>query len=148
MRSFVLGVVLAVALAAPALAQPHGGPGGMGGGFGGPGFGGRGFGPGRPGFGGRGFGPGQFRGGFAGRMQQRFQSANITHDGKLTLSQARDGNMTVVARHFDEIDTAHKGYITMDDVRAYRRRVAEKRRAAQGGAIGGIPDEDSATPPQ
>lgn len=114
MRSTLLGVVLAASLAVPALAQPRGG------------FGGRGFGGGM-------HRPGGFAGRAAGRFHQRFDQANITHDGKLTLQQARDGNMPAVARHFNEIDTAHKGYITMDDVRAYRQNMMTQRRAAQGG---------------
>jgi hypothetical protein len=115
MRSILLGSAILVALAGPALAQRQGGPSG-GGGFGGRAAAGR-------------FGMGQ-RG--PGRMRQRFETANVTHDGHLTLEQARDGQMPMVARHFDEIDAGHKGYITMDDLRAYRAKVMEQRRAAQG----------------
>ncbi len=61
-------------------------------------------------------------------MQQRFEAANTTKDGKLTLDQAKAAKMTYVARHFDAIDTAHKGYVTMDDIRTHNRaqRAARK----------------------
>ena len=51
-------------------------------------------------------------------MQQRFEQANVTHDGHLTLDQAKTGYKSV-ARHFDAIDQDKKGYITEDDIRAY-----------------------------
>ena len=51
-------------------------------------------------------------------MQQRFQQANITHDGRLTLDQAKTGYKSI-ARHFAAIDQDKKGYITEDDIRAY-----------------------------
>ena len=51
-------------------------------------------------------------------MQQRFEQANVTHDGHLTLDQAKTGYKSIV-RHFDAIDQDKKGYITEDDIRAY-----------------------------
>ena len=51
-------------------------------------------------------------------MEQRFEQANITHDGHLTLEQAKTGYKTI-ARHFAAIDQDKKGYITADDIRAY-----------------------------
>jgi hypothetical protein len=50
--------------------------------------------------------------------QQRFEQANVTHDGHLTLDQAKTGYKTL-ARHFTVIDQDKKGYITEDDIRAY-----------------------------
>ena len=50
-------------------------------------------------------------------MQQRFEQANVTHDGHLTLDQAKTGYKSIV-RHFDAIDQDKKGYITEDDIRA------------------------------
>jgi glutathione S-transferase len=123
MRSILLGSCLAAVLVAPALAQtnaPDGGPG-----AGTPGYSDQqapgGSNP-APAGGGRG----------AGRLQQRFAQANITHDGRLTLAQARAGHMLNIAHHFDQIDTAHQGFITLDQLRAYRRRMLAQRRAAQG----------------
>ncbi|HXT82601.1 MAG TPA: hypothetical protein VN702_23775 [Acetobacteraceae bacterium] len=58
--------------------------------------------------------------------QQRFEHANTSHDGHLTLEQAKTGYKSV-ARHFSEIDTAGHGYVTQDDIRAWHKQ----RRAAQ-----------------
>jgi len=52
--------------------------------------------------------------------EQHFQQANVTHDGHLTLEQARSG-YPVLARHFAAIDQDHKGYVTEDDIRAYNK---------------------------
>ena len=62
-------------------------------------------------------------------LQQRFDLANATHDGHLTLAQAQ-GKMPMVARNYDAIDTAHKGYVTVDEVRAFARARRAARRAA------------------
>jgi hypothetical protein len=51
-------------------------------------------------------------------LHQRFEQANTTHDGHLTLEQAKLG-MKSVARHFDAIDKDHKGYVTEADIHAY-----------------------------
>lgn len=51
-------------------------------------------------------------------MQQRFEQANVTHDGHLTLDQAKAGYATI-ARHFSTIDQDKKGYVTEDDIKAY-----------------------------
>jgi hypothetical protein len=51
-------------------------------------------------------------------MDQRFQQANTSHDGHLTLDQAKSGYKTV-ARHFAAIDQDKKGYVTEEDIRNY-----------------------------
>jgi uncharacterized secreted protein with C-terminal beta-propeller domain len=51
-------------------------------------------------------------------MDQRFQQANVTHDGHLTEDQAKTGYKSI-ARHFAAIDQDKKGYITEDDIRTY-----------------------------
>jgi hypothetical protein len=53
-------------------------------------------------------------------MAQRFEQANVTHDGHLTLEQAKTGYKSV-ARHFSAIDQDKKGYITEEDIRAYHK---------------------------
>ena len=65
-------------------------------------------------------------------MQERFDAANTTHDGHLTLEQARAGRMNAVVRDFDAIDTAKHGYVTMDDIKAHRRAVRAANKAARG----------------
>ena len=63
--------------------------------------------------------------------RERFEAANTTHDGKLTLDQAQAGHMIRVARNFDAIDSAHHGYVTEDDIRAYNRSQRAARKAAR-----------------
>jgi hypothetical protein len=53
-------------------------------------------------------------------MAQHFEQANTTHDGHLTLEQAKIGYKSVV-RHFAAIDVDKKGYVTEDDIRAYNK---------------------------
>lgn len=52
------------------------------------------------------------------QLQTRFANANTTRDGKLTREQARAG-MPMVARHFDEMDTHHVGYLTLPQIEAF-----------------------------
>ena len=53
-----------------------------------------------------------------GPLQQRFESANTSRDGRLTREQAQAG-MPMVARNFDAIDRDHKGYVTLPEVRRF-----------------------------
>ena len=66
-------------------------------------------------------------------LAQRFADANTTHDGHLTLDQARAG-LPMAARHFAAIDKDNKGYVTLDDIHAYLKA----QRAAKHHAL---PDE-------
>jgi hypothetical protein len=61
------------------------------------------------------------------RFMDKFDEANTTHDGKLTLDQAQAAGMKGIARHFSEIDAGNKGYVTLQDVRDW----AKARRAAR-----------------
>ncbi len=65
------------------------------------------------------------------RLLDKFEAANTTHDGHLTLAQAQAGEMPMVARNFGAIDADHKGYITLEDIRAFRqaRRAVRQGRA-------------------
>lgn len=65
--------------------------------------------------------------------QEQFDAANTTHDGHLTQEQARSG-MPAIARNFAAIDTAKKGYVTMDDIKAYYAGRRAARRAAAAAA--------------
>jgi hypothetical protein len=51
--------------------------------------------------------------------EQRFADANTAHDGHLSPDEAKAG-YPQVAKHFDDIDVDHKGYVTANDVRAWR----------------------------
>jgi hypothetical protein len=66
-----------------------------------------------------------------GGLAAKFRRANTTGDGRLTQQQARAGRMGGVAKHFAEIDRDQKGYVTLQDVRAWHQeKHAEKK---QGG---------------
>jgi hypothetical protein len=71
-------------------------------------------------------------------MDQKFTSANTTHDGHLTEDQAKTGYPTM-APHFAAIDATKKGYITEADIRAWEKAERERRHEAQ---------QPAATPPK
>jgi hypothetical protein len=66
------------------------------------------------------------------KMTERFATADVNHDGKLTREEA-ETKMPMVARNFDQIDKAHKGYVTLDDIQAFSREKMAARRAAKAG---------------
>ena len=61
---------------------------------------------------------------------QHFDDANTTHDGHLTLDQAKIGYKSL-AKSFSQIDVNHHGYITMDDIKAWRAAKKAARQAAK-----------------
>jgi|GEM_PF-511585 hypothetical protein len=63
-------------------------------------------------------------------LEQRFEQADSNHDGKLTLAEAKAG-MPRVAEHFDQIDTARRGYVTLRELDRYLLQQARQRRAQQ-----------------
>jgi len=63
-------------------------------------------------------------------LDERFTKANTTHDGHLTLEQAKAGYPTLV-RHFTDIDAAKNGYVTEDNIRAWQKADRDKRHATQ-----------------
>ena len=65
--------------------------------------------------------------------EQRFAAANTTHDGHLTMQQAEAGYSTV-ARHFHEIDTGKKGYVTEEDITDWHKRVRAMHHSHEGHA--------------
>ena len=70
-------------------------------------------------------------------MDEKFAKANVTQDGRLTPEQAA-GAMPMVAREFKAIDTGQKGYVTIEEVRAFRRkRMAGKAGGGKGKKGGG-----------
>jgi hypothetical protein len=52
------------------------------------------------------------------KLSQRFAAANTSHDGHLTLDQAKAAKWVTVVRHFSRIDADQKGYVTEADIRA------------------------------
>jgi len=53
-------------------------------------------------------------------MKKKFAAANTTHDGHLTLAQAKAAKMRLVVDHFAEIDTQNLGYVTETEIEAWR----------------------------
>jgi hypothetical protein len=54
-------------------------------------------------------------------LQQRFDAANTAHDGHLTKDQATAANWPYVANNFTAMDKDKKGYVTVQDIRAYAK---------------------------
>ncbi|HEY1855848.1 hypothetical protein [Acidocella sp.] len=54
------------------------------------------------------------------RFHKKFDAANTTHDGHLTLAQAEKAGMKPIVKNFAAIDTQHRGYVTFNDVIAWR----------------------------
>ena len=67
--------------------------------------------------------------------EQHFAEANTTRDGRLTLEQAKAGFKSI-ARSFAQIDVNRRGYVTLDDIRAWK---AAKKAARQAVKQGGAP---------
>jgi|HubBroStandDraft_4_1064222.scaffolds.fasta_scaffold887137_2 hypothetical protein len=65
--------------------------------------------------------------------QQHFDDANTTHDGKLTLDQATAGYKSI-AKAFSQIDVNHHGYVTVDDIKAWRAAKKAARLTAKHAA--------------
>ncbi|GAB2845018.1 hypothetical protein GCM10027277_11310 [Pseudoduganella ginsengisoli] len=63
------------------------------------------------------------------KLRQRFNEADLDASGALTEEEARKAGLGWVANHFADIDTAHRGKVTFDDVRSY---IGKRRRQALG----------------
>ncbi len=59
--------------------------------------------------------------------EQHFNTANLAHDGHLTLDEAK-GGYGAIAKHFQDIDVDGKGYVTANDIRAWHamRKMAHR----------------------
>lgn len=67
----------------------------------------------------RGFGPED--------MLVKFYAANTTHDGHLTLAQAKTAGLNPVVDHFSDIDVKKRGYVTFYDIEAWHLDDIAKR---------------------
>lgn len=54
------------------------------------------------------------------KLREKFEAADIDHDGLLTRDEAAKG-LPHAAKHFDEIDTNHDGKLSMQEVAQYLR---------------------------
>jgi Ca2+-binding EF-hand superfamily protein len=52
------------------------------------------------------------------KIEERFKAADVNHDGKLTLEEAKAG-MPRVAKAFDKIDVEKKGFVTLEQIQAF-----------------------------
>jgi hypothetical protein len=68
---------------------------------------------------------------------EHFADANATHDGRLTLDQATSGYKSI-AKSFGQIDVAHHGYVTIDDIKAWKAAKKAARLAAKHAASDGM----------
>lgn len=60
------------------------------------------------------------------KLEAQFRAADADGNGSLTLDEAK--RFGFVARQFDDIDAAHRGAVTFDDLRAYLARKNADRR--------------------
>ena len=51
-------------------------------------------------------------------IETKFKAADKDNDGKLTLAEAKAG-MPRIAKGFDKIDKDKKGYLTVDQIKAF-----------------------------
>jgi len=60
-------------------------------------------------------------------LQKRFAAADLDHDGRVTRAEAQAG-MPLVFQHFDEIDSAKAGSLTLAQIAAFARAKAATRK--------------------
>ena len=65
--------------------------------------------------------------------QDHFSAANTSHDGHLTQAQAVSGYKSI-GKAFSEIDVNHHGYVTMEDIKAWRAAKKAARLSAKHSA--------------
>jgi len=53
------------------------------------------------------------------RLRERFDAADTAHRGKLTRAEAQAGGFGWINTHFEDIDRAHAGEVSFDDVKRY-----------------------------
>lgn len=68
-------------------------------------------------------------------MLMKFYAANTSHDGHLTLAQAKTADFKPVVDHFSQIDTAKRGYVTFYDIQAWRMDDMAKHLEARADAL-------------
>jgi hypothetical protein len=62
-------------------------------------------------------------------LQQRFEKADANHDGQLTEAEASAAGMKLLVKHFSEVDSTGKGYVTLADIHAYLHAKREAHKA-------------------
>lgn len=64
----------------------------------------------------------------SGGIEAHFDAANTAHDGHLTKAQAEKADWSRVAKHFDEIDTDRKGWVSVDQIHAFNKSHRKHRK--------------------
>lgn len=64
-------------------------------------------------------------------LRARFQKADVNGDGQLSAQEAQQG-MPRVYKHFNQIDTAGKGYVTLQQIQEFVAARAAARHARGG----------------
>ncbi len=80
-------------------------------------------------------------------LQQRFDAANTSHDGKLTKDQAAAAKWPWVDRNFDAMDKDHKGYVTVEDLHNFSHMRHAQMHATPAAAQPQTPPAQSAPAP-
>ena len=68
-------------------------------------------------------------------MQARFKAANTSHDGHLTLAQAQAADLKIITANFSAIDTGRRGYVTFNDIMAWRLDQIAQRLQTRAAAL-------------
>lgn len=68
-------------------------------------------------------------------VMMAFYAANTSHDGHLTLAQAKAAHFKLVVDHFNEIDSAKRGYVTFYDIQAWHLDQFAKRLEKQADSL-------------
>lgn len=71
----------------------------------------------------------------------RFDAANTTQDGRLTMAQAQAAHWMVVVRNFAAMDRDNKGYVTWQDIREFMKERRTQRESMGGGGPQGGPPQ-------
>ncbi|MDE2318934.1 MAG: hypothetical protein KGK02_04460 [Rhodospirillales bacterium] len=69
------------------------------------------------------------------QMMMKFYAANTSHDGHLTLAQAKAADFKPVVDHFNQIDTDKHGYVTFYDIQAWQMDDMAKHLEARATAL-------------
>ena len=68
------------------------------------------------------------------KLKQRFEQADLDANGRLSKDEANKAGLGFVVQHFDEIDSAHRGSVRFDELKAY---LVERRKQARAQHIPG-----------
>jgi hypothetical protein len=69
------------------------------------------------------------------KLKKRFEEADLDASGSLTRDEASKAGLGFVVKNFDRIDSAHRGAVSFDDLKAFmqqRRKEAMARQQAGG----------------